>query len=161
MERGCSVTTASPTGWEEGFLSFQTRNQFNSELTHSCGSSSLTLLLPYLIWLFCSLSSKSFFLLCPLVKEFMILQGKDLYVSNSSSFLVLIIHLLVLMIFEIRAILISGKIFEKQLVWLTFYESWRRKEWIVSLAYVRVLKISGVFLSSVLMPEYTIQVLFF
>lgn len=57
------------TGWEEGFLSFQARDQFNSESSQSCGSLSLTLLLPSLIWLFCSPSSKFFFLLCPLVER--------------------------------------------------------------------------------------------
>lgn len=45
------------------------------------------------------------------------------------------VNLLVLMAFEIKAILVLGKIFEKQLFWLTLYESWRRKEWVISLAF--------------------------
>lgn len=72
--------------------------------------------------------------------------------------LVLVVIHLVLMVFEVKAVLVLGKIHEKQLFWLTPYESWRRKEWILPLAYVRLLKASGVFLSSVLMSRDTFQI---
>ena len=63
-----SWRSSLPPGGRRGFLPFQARNQFNSEPPHSCGSLSLTLLLPSLIWLFCS-SSEFFFLLCLLVER--------------------------------------------------------------------------------------------